>query len=78
MKYSEWSIRDLEDGSCIFSQTNINEDNLLNYLFTIQQFILEIGMLNFWGILNKSSTMYNVNTLNIAKTTCLYILLFSI
>ena len=63
MKYSEWSIRDLGDGSCIFSHSNINEDNLLNYLFTIQQFILEIGMcdytvitcsvIEYWGTSNK-------------------------
>ena len=63
MKYSDWSIRDLGDDSCIFSHSNINEDNLIDYLFSVQQYILELGMgdysviscsvLGYWGHNNK-------------------------
>ena len=43
MKYSEWNVRDL-DGCCIFSISNFNEDDLFDYLNTIQQYILQLGM----------------------------------
>ena len=44
MKYSEWNVRDIGDNSCIFSISNYNEDELLNYLYTIQQYILQLGL----------------------------------
>ena len=44
MKYSEWNVKDLGDNSCIFSISNYNEDELLNYLYTIQQYILQLGL----------------------------------
>lgn len=44
MKYSEWNVRDLGDNSCIFSISNYNEDELFDYLYTIQQYILQLGL----------------------------------
>ncbi len=44
MKYSEWKVRDLGDNSCIFSISNYNEDQLFDYLYTIQQYIMQLGM----------------------------------
>ena len=44
MKYSEWKVRDLGDNSCIFSISNFNEDELFDYLYTIQQYILQLGL----------------------------------
>lgn len=43
MKYLEWNVRDLE-GSCIFSISNFMEDELFDYLYTIQQYILQLGL----------------------------------
>lgn len=43
MKFSEWNVSDL-DGCCIFSISNFNEDDLFDYLNTIQQYILQLGM----------------------------------
>ena len=44
MKYSEWTVKDLGDNSCVFSITNYNEDELFDYLYTIQQYILQLEM----------------------------------
>lgn len=44
MKYSEWKVKDLGNDSCIFSISNYNEDELFDYLYTIQQHILQLGM----------------------------------
>lgn len=44
MKYSEWNVKDLGDNSCIFSISNYYEDELFDYLYTIQQYILQLGL----------------------------------
>ena len=59
MKYSEWSIRDLGDGSCIFSISNYNEDELLNYLYTIQQYILQF---DDYSVMSYSIIQYHNTT----------------
>ena len=41
MKYLEWNVRDLGDDSCVFNITNFDEDDLIEYLHTIQQYILQ-------------------------------------
>lgn len=41
MKYSQWNVRDLGDNSCVFNITNFDENDLFNYLYTIQQYILQ-------------------------------------
>lgn len=44
MKYSQWNVRDLGDNSCVFNITNFDENDLFNYLYTIQQYILQLGL----------------------------------
>lgn len=44
MTISEWSVRDLGDDSCIFSISNYKEDDLFDYLYTIQQYILQLEL----------------------------------
>lgn len=44
MKYSEWTVKDLGDNSCVFSISNYNENELFDYLYTIQQYILQLGL----------------------------------
>ncbi len=57
MKYSEWNVRDL-DGCCIFSISNYNEDELFDYLYTIQQYILQLE-LGDYSVLSFSIIEYH-------------------
>ena len=57
MKYSEWNVRDL-DGCCIFSISNYNEDELFDYLYTIQQYILQLE-LGDYSVLSYSIIEYH-------------------
>lgn len=58
MKYSEWNVRDLGDDSCIFSISNYNENELFDYLYTIQQYILQLGMGDY-SVLSISIIKYH-------------------
>ena len=44
MTISEWNIRDLGDDSCLFSIANYYEDQLFDYLYLIQQYILQLEL----------------------------------
>ena len=57
MKYSEWNVRDL-DGCCIFSISNYNEDELFDYLYTIQQYILQLELSDY-SVLSFSIIEYH-------------------
>ena len=57
MKYSEWNVRDLDD-SCLFSITNYHEDELFDYLYTIQQYILQLE-LGDYSVLSFSIIEYH-------------------
>lgn len=56
MKYSEWNVRDLDD-SCLFSITNYYEDELFDYLYLIQQYILQLE-LGDYSVLSYSTIEY--------------------
>ena len=58
MKYSEWNVRDLGDDSCLFSITNYHEDELFDYLYTIQQYILQLE-LGDYSVLSFSIIEYH-------------------
>jgi len=58
MKYSEWNVRDLGDNSCVFSITNYNENELFDYLYTIQQYILQLG-LGDYSVLSFATVEYH-------------------
>ena len=58
MKYSEWNVRDLGDDSCLFSISNYNEDELFDYLYTIQQYILQLE-LGDYSVLSFSIIEYH-------------------
>ncbi len=57
MKYSEWNVRDLGDDSCLFSITNYYEDELFDYLYLIQQYILQLE-LGDYSVLSYSTIEY--------------------
>lgn len=57
MKYSEWNVRDLDD-SCLFSITNYHEDELFDYLYSIQQYIIQLGMGDY-SILSYATIEYH-------------------
>jgi len=57
MKYSEWNVRVL-DGCCIFSISNYNEDELFDYLYTIQQYILQLELSDY-SVLSFSIIEYH-------------------
>ena len=57
MKYSEWNVRDLDD-SCLFSITNYHEDELFDYLYSIQQYILQLE-LGDYSVLSYSIIEYH-------------------
>ena len=58
MKYSEWTVRDLGDDSSIFSISNFFEDELFDYLYTIQQYILQLELGDF-SVLSYSIIEYH-------------------
>ena len=58
MKYSEWNVRDLGDDSCLFSISNYDEDELFDYLYTIQQYILQLE-LGDYSVLSFSIIEYH-------------------
>ena len=58
MKYSEWNVRDLGDDSCLFSITNYYEDQLFDYLYLIQQYILQLE-LGDYSVLSYSIIEYH-------------------
>lgn len=58
MKYSEWNVRDLGDDSCLFSISNYYEDELFDYLYTIQQYILQLE-LGDYSVLSFSIIEYH-------------------
>lgn len=58
MTISEWNVRDLGDDSCLFSISNYNEDELFDYLYTIQQYILQLE-LGDYSVLSFSIIEYH-------------------
>ena len=58
MTISEWNIRDLGDDSCLFSITNYHEDELFDYLYSIQQYILQLEMGDY-SVLSYSIIEYH-------------------
>jgi len=59
MKYSEWNVRDLGDNSCIFSISNYNEEELFDYLYRIQQYILQF---DDYSVISYSIIQYHNTT----------------
>ena len=59
MKYSEWNVRDLWDNSCIFSISNYNEEELFDYLYRIQQYILQF---DDYSVISYSIIQYHNTT----------------
>jgi len=58
MIIGEWNIRDLGDDSCLFSITNYYEDELFDYLYSIQQYILQLEMGDY-SVLSYSIIEYH-------------------
>ena len=58
MTISEWNIRDLGDDSCLFLITNYYEDELFDYLYSIQQYILQLEMGDY-SVLSYSIIEYH-------------------
>ena len=44
MKTIEWNVSVLGDDSCVFAISNYNEEDLFDYLHTIQHYILQLGL----------------------------------
>lgn len=59
MKFSEWNVKDLGDNSCIFSISNYNEEELFDYLYRIQQYILQF---DDYSVISYSIIQYHNTT----------------
>lgn len=69
MKYSEWNVRDLGDNSCVFSISNYNEEKLFDYIYTIQQYILQLGLGDYSVISFADIEYYDTKNRDLDITT---------